>query len=240
LQREQFDQTSQRNQPFVQGGTQAFNALLDRLGLTGNTTAEGFGSLGGVQTFDGGPAFTAPTAEQVMAQPGYQFGLRQGQENLDRQAAARGTRYSGAALAQAARYGNDYATGQYGNEYNRLMGAQQQGFNQRLGTFNANQGARQQGFNQLAGVAGIGQASANNTAAAGQQFASTVGQNLMGAANAQGANSIAQGNIWGNALNQGISQWNQSQGRSSYGNRSIWSPGYDDINGTGGGWTGDR
>lgn len=233
LSADQYNSTVERNAPFVQGGTTAFNALLQRLGLSGDRNAADFGTFGQAATFDGGPAFQAPTAEQVMAEPGYQFGLQQGQNALARQGAARGTNYSGAALAEAARYAGDYATGRYGDAFNRSMGAQQQGFNQRFNAFNANQGAQQQAYNQLAGPIGFGQAAANNTASAGQQFASTAGNNLMGAANAAGANAIAQGNIWGNVLNQGVSAYNNRPGQSSYGNTSSFrwddpyrNPGY--------------
>jgi len=178
LQKRMYDETVARNQPFVSGGTQAFNSLLDRLGLSGNTQAEGYGSFGKV-----------PTAQDVMAEPGYQFGLEQGQKALDRTTNMRGMRYSGAALKAANRYGNDYATGQYNNAFNR------------------GQQAQQQAYNQLSGVANTGQAAANNTSAYGANFANNAAQNTMGAGNANAANSIAQGNIWTNAINQGVSAY---------------------------------
>jgi hypothetical protein len=182
LQKEMYDQTVTRNQPFVQGGTQALNALLGRLGVGENTGQPGFGSLG-----------MAPTAEQVMAEPGYEFGRSQGMQALQNALNAKGMSYSGAALKAATRYGNDYASGQYGNAFNRM------------------QGANQQTYNMLSGVSNMGQAAANNTASAGTQFATQAGNNTMNAANVGAASQIAQGNIWQNALNQGVSQYKQSQ-----------------------------
>lgn len=198
LQQGIYEDTVQRNQPFVQGGTTAYNALLGRLGLAGadGSAASGYGS------------FKTPTAEEVMAQPGYQFGLDQGQNALNRQLNARGMSYSGAQLKAANMFGSNYGTQQYQNAFNNL------------------QSSNQQAYNQLMGAAGMGQASANNTAAAGQQFGAQAGQNMIGAGNAQAANSLAQGNIWGSAINQGV---------SAYRNRPAESPNVANWNsGTGG------
>lgn len=179
LQRGIYNDTVDRNQPFVQGGTNAYNALLGRLGIGGtNGQLEGYGTLGKV-----------PTAADVMATPGYQFGLDQGTNALNHKLAARGMNYSGAALKAASRYGNDYATTKYNEAFTRQ------------------QGADQQAFNQLSQTAQIGQASANNTASNGQAFGAAAGNNLQGAANAQGAATIASGNAYTNALNQGVSAY---------------------------------
>ncbi len=183
LQADQYGQTVARNEPFVSGGTNAFRTLLARLNS---------GEFGRV-----------PTAQDVMSEPGYEFGRDQGMRGLNRQLNARGLSYSGAQLKAASKFNNDYASGQYGNAFNRL------------------QGANQQNYNHLMGAAGMGQASANNTASAGQQFANQAGNNLTGAANAQAANSLAQGNIWGNVINQGVSAYNNRPAQSS----NAWNSG---------------
>lgn len=209
LSKEQYDATVARNAPFVSGGTTSFNALLDRLGLSGNTSAAGYGSFGKV-----------PTAQDVMSEPGYQFGLQQGQQQIDRAMNARGMAGSGAQVKAAARFGTDYASGQYNNAFNR------------------SQSAQQQAFNQLGNVATMGQNAANNTGTAGASFAAGAGKNMIGAAGEQAANAIAQGNVWGNVLNQGVSAYkNRPQGAAG---GNIWAPGYDDVNAMYGGWTGDH
>lgn len=176
VQKDQYGQTVDRNQPFVSGGSTAFNSLVNRLGLS-----------------------HIPTAQDVQNEPGYQFGLDQGQNQLNRQLNAKGMNYSGAQLKAAARYGNDYATTKYDDAFTR------------------DQQADQQSYNQAFGLARIGQASANNTAAAGENFANTTGNNLMGAANSQAANSLAQGNIANNALNQGVSAYRNYQAPATTG-----------------------
>ncbi len=212
LQRGIYEETVQRNAPFVQGGTTAYNALLGRLGLAGadGSAASGYGS------------FRTPTAEEVMARPDYQFGLDQGQNALNRQLNARGMSYSGAQLKAASMFGNNYATGQYQNAFNNM------------------QSSNQQAYNQLMGAAGMGQAAANNTASAGQQFGTQAGANMQGGANAQAANSLAQGNIWGNVINQGVSAYTGYKGgggSSGGGSGSAWNSGTGGA-GSSGSWGG--
>ena len=52
--------------------------------------------------------------------PSYKFRFGEGMKALDRQAAARGGLISGGALKAAQRYGQDFASTEFGNAYNRL------------------------------------------------------------------------------------------------------------------------
>lgn len=154
-QRRQFDQTRQDYAPYRQAGQQALGQLageLDRM----------------------------PTPQEVMGQPGYQFGLDQGMQAMQRRTAAMGGRVSGQALKAASRYGTDYATTGYNAEYQR----------------------RQDRLNRLASLAGIGQPATGASAQAGQSMANNVGAATIGAGDAAGASRVAQGNIWGNQGNQ--------------------------------------
>ena len=102
--------------------------------------------------------------------PSYQFRLGEGMKALERQAAARGGLISGGALKAAQRYGQDYASQEFGNAYNRL-----------------------------AAMAGIGQTATGAMGNAAGAFGANAGQNYMGAANARasgyvgGANAITGG-----------------------------------------------
>lgn len=116
------------------------------------------------------------TLADFVRDPGYDFRLQQGQQALDRSAAARGGALGGAAIKAAARYGQDYASGEYQNAYNR---------------FNAD---RTQRFNRLASLAGVGQTATRDVAQQGAQVAANVGNNIMGAGNAQASSYVAQGN----------------------------------------------
>lgn len=150
------------------------------------------------------------TPAQVMADPGYQFGLAQGNKNIQGTAAARGGLYSGATQRALSRFGSDYATSRYNDTYNRME------------TGRTNQ------FNRFATAAGIGQTANNQVGQAGMNFANQAGSNLIGAGNAQAASSLAQGNAWGNALNQGISSYGRyagSSGIDASGAGSLYSGG---------------
>lgn len=128
------------------------------------------------------------TAEETMQEPGYQFGLQQGQQGLDRKIAAAGSRLSGASLKAASRFNTDYATSGYNAAYQR----------------------RQDRLNRLASLAGLGQTATGSSAAAGTNSANQITNLLSNQGDASGAGIMAQGNIWGNALNQYIGQ-NQRQ-----------------------------
>lgn len=176
--------------------------------------------LAGLSTFD-----PTPTHEQVANEPGYQFGMLQGRNALEGSAAARGGLYSGNALKELTQYATDYASTKYNDAWNRA----QSGFANR--------------WNRLAGLAGIGQQATNQVNAYGQAATNNAGMYGMDAANAGAANQIGQANIWGNALNQlgsigGRAGWFGGGGGATNGN--IWAPGFDDIAGASGGWTGGR
>lgn len=120
------------------------------------------------------------TSADVMSDPGYQFGLSQGQLGLDRKAAAAGGRVSGAALKSAAEYANNYATTGYNAAYQR----------------------RQDRLNRLASLANLGQTATGGSAAAGAAKSNAISNLLSSQGDASAAASMAQGNIWGNTVNQ--------------------------------------
>lgn len=134
---------------------------------------------------------------QVQLDPGYQFGLRQGQQAIDRKTAAAGGRISGAALKAAAQYGTDYATTGYNAAYSR-----------------ANQ-ARTDRLNRLAALAGIGQTATQNVDAAGANSANARSALMVTAGNNAGAAAMAQGNIWANTGNQLAALYGRSAGSTA-------------------------
>jgi hypothetical protein len=136
----------------------------------------GVDALGQLQTDINQPT----TAADVMSDPGYQFGLDQGQLALDRKFAASGGRVSGAAMKAAAQYGTNYATTGYGAAYQRS----------------------QDRLNRLAALAGVGQTATAGSAAAGAGLANAISGILQSQGNATGAAQLAQGSIWGGAGNQ--------------------------------------
>jgi hypothetical protein len=154
-QRREFDINQGNQQPYLDAGRTA---------------------LGQYQTDIGKPI----TAADVMSDPGYQFGLNQGQLGLDRKTAAMGGRVSGAALKAADRYATDYASTGYNSAYQR----------------------GQDRLNRLASLAGLGQTATQASAASGLASTNAISNLLTNQGDARAAGQLAQGSIWGNALGQ--------------------------------------
>lgn len=145
----------------------------------------GAGALGQLTagTAAGGDFNRDFTLADFTRDPGYDFRMQQGQQALERSAAARGGALSGGALKGIARYGQDYASGEYQNAYNR---------------FNND---RTQRFNRLASIAGVGQTATRDVAQMGSQVAGNVANNIIGAGNAQASSYVGQGNAIAGAAN---------------------------------------
>jgi len=129
--------------------------------------------------------------DQFQQDPGYAFRLKEGQQALDRQAAARGGLISGGALKAAQRYGQEMGSQEYTNAFNRY------------------QAERQARLGPLQALTGMSQTTAQQIGAAGQNMATNVGEAYQGAANAR-----ASGYVGGaNALTGGLGTYlNYSQG----------------------------
>ena len=131
-----------------------------------------------------------------MMDPSYQFRLGEGMKALDRQAAARGGLISGGALKAAQRYGQDFASTEFGNAYNRLAGLAGVG---QTATNTLTGAAGQFGQNQAAGLSNAAQARASgyiggaNALAGGlsQYLNYTQGQNMVNALQNRGTSPYA-------------------------------------------------
>ena len=187
---------------------------IDETGLQAAIDAEM--ARGGIdsQSGDYGSLMKAFTGDDLQNEPGYQFGLQQGNQALDRKAAAGGGYFSGAALKAAQRFGQDYAGTKFGEAFNRDT---------------AN---KTNTFNRLTGLINPGQTAANQVGTMGASYANQVGNNLTSNATAQGAAGIAGANAWQNAINGGVNAYQQYNAKNSlaenlftdYGNRGMsWS-----------------
>jgi hypothetical protein len=163
-QQRQFDITQQNMKPFRDAGLSVLPELQSGLAPGGEFNKN----------------FTLADFQQ---DPGYQFRMDQGQQALERSAAAGGGLLSGGTGKALQQYGQDYASGEYSNAYNR---------------FNNDQTTR---FNRLSALAGTGQTATNTLATLGANTASNIGENYLQAGNASAANYIGQGN----AVNNGVS-----------------------------------
>lgn len=100
VQREIYQDTKQRFEPYEQAGGQGLNAYLYEMGL--GEMPEGYGG------------FTAT--------PGYDFRVQQGQDSVNALAGARGGLMSGRTMQDLTRFGQGIAAEEYGTHMGRLAG----------------------------------------------------------------------------------------------------------------------
>lgn len=105
------------------------------------------------------------------ASPGYDFRRDEGNKAIERMAAARGLRLSGATLKDSARFTDGLASSEYGNHYNRL-----------------------------AAMAGIGQSATSNQMNAGTNYANASSQNALAAGQARASGYTNMGNAFSNTM----------------------------------------
>lgn len=197
LQKQQFDRQVELQDPYRQAGLLGQNRLLDLLGLSGNTGAQGYGSM--MRNFG---------QEDFQQDPGYGFRMSEGLKALDRSAAARGGLISGAALKGAQRYGQDMASQEYQNAFNRY------------------QTNRSNMLAPLVGLQNLGQSAASNMGNAGANYANNAGNLMQQGAAAQGAGSVGIANAFNSGLGNYMTYQNnqnnnnlmqQMVNRSAYG-----------------------
>ena len=163
-----------QTQPQNQVDYAGLNAAVDRA-LAQQQKPSGFGDL--LKTFD---------ASQMYNDPGYQFRLGEGIKARERQLAAMGKYLSPEASKVLERYGQEYASGEYGNAYNR---------------FNTDQGNL---FNRLAALSGYGQTASGQVIGSGANYANAATDLYTGMGNsivaANQANAARRGSMFGNIL----------------------------------------
>jgi hypothetical protein len=125
--------------------------------------------------------------------PGYQFRLKEGMRGLESSAAARGGLLSGGTLKGIQRYGQDMASQEFTNAFNRYQA-------ERSGTLNPFQS-----------MAGMGQSVANQVGNMGMNYANQAGETMQNAANARASGYIGQANAVTGAIGNISNQYYQNQ-----------------------------
>ena len=195
LRRQMYEEGVARQKPFYEAGVNALPGYLSGIG-PGGELVRGF------------------TMADYQADPGYGFRMTEGMKALERSAAARGGLMSGGTGKALQRFGQDLASQEFSNAYNR---------------FRDTQGLRR---NALAGVVGYGPTAAGAMTGSGQNYAAGAGPVMTGqgetTANAllaaQRARSSAYGDV-GSALGKYLSGSGFGMGRGYGGgvtNFSDW------------------
>jgi hypothetical protein len=182
-QRAMFERQVELQEPFRQAGLKGQNRLLELLGLSEDKTAPSYGKY----------ATAEFGMDKFKSDPGYAFRMSEGMKALERSAAARGGLLSGATLKGTQRFGQDLASQEYQNAFNRYQA-------ERLGTLNPYQA-----------LSGTAQTSANVLTNAAGNLGGQLGSNIIGAGNAQAAGQIGQANAIVGGLGQGINFYQNQQ-----------------------------
>jgi len=134
-------------------------------------------------------SLTKPFNFDISQDPGYQFRLSQGTGAIENSAAAKGMQLSGATLKDLMKFGQDFASGEFNQAFQR------------------DQATKNQLFSMLTGATGIGTGATNTAVGAGQTNATNIGNTLTGIGNATAAGQIggSLGNSLGNAGNSMMS-----------------------------------
>ena len=186
-----YNQTRSDLAPYMSMGTAALGQLGNLWGL--NPTGGG----------GGGPNPAA--AMQALTQfPGYQFGMNQGIQALDRSAASRGTVLSGGQRKDITQFGNDYALSAAWAPY----------------------------MAQLNQFAGMGQNAAASAGGFGANAANQSAQQQLNAGQAVASGQVGQANAWSGALASIAGQdWSGGSKNtwSSYGNNAPAAQGANGV-----------
>lgn len=168
-----FAKQTELQEPFRQAGITSQNELLRLLGLSGDKTSAGYGSL--AQPF---------TGQDMYKDPGYAFRVSEGVKALDRSAAARGGLLGGNQLRGVTELGQNLASQEYMNAFNR---------------YQAERAAR---LNPLQSLFGAGQSSANTLTGAAGNLGAALGQSAENIGAARASGYVGQANAINNALGQ--------------------------------------
>lgn len=166
----QFDKTVQLQEPWRLAGEGALGYLTQGI-KPGGEFARDF------------------SMADFQADPGYAFRLNEGIKALDRTAAARGGLMSGAQLKGISDYGQNTASQEYTNAFNR---------------YQVNRANR---LNPLLSIAGLGQTSTNALTNAGTALGNTMGSNIMAAGNANASGYMGTANAVSSGLNTGLNYY---------------------------------
>lgn len=156
----------------------------------------------------------------LQADPGYQFRVQQGQQALDRSAAARGLLGSGQAAIEAEQYGQGLASQQYQQALQNAMSASGLTNQQNMGLANMMLGGQGQQFSQNAGLQGqLYNMLMGSSQFGQQQQAQQFNQMLQAAQMLQGVNQD-----WYNRLAQlsGASTGSPASGQQAAANAGQW------------------
>jgi len=135
--------------------------------------------------------------------PGYAFRMSEGMKALERSAAARGGLLSGGALKGIQRFGQDLASQEYQNAYNRALTQ----------------------YNTTAALAGVGQTATNALSGAAGQYGQNAAEAIQSGAAARASGYVGGANALTSALGTGLNYYQGQNYLKAFQNRPWQTPG---------------
>lgn len=191
-------------------------------------------------SFEPPPAFTAPTGAEILEDPGYRFRLEQGQQALERAAAAKGALNTGGTLKNVLGFGQDLASQEFERVYNRRLGEYEQRYGHATqdyardydkwrGEFDLARNqwneAQDRPFNKLASIAGLGQTATSGLAGLGAGYTGQYGNTLSQLGGAYGSTLGNMGRGVGDLYTQGAN----ARAAGQVGGANAWAQGLSGI-----------
>lgn len=143
--------------------------------------------------------------KDFQADPGYRFRLTEGMRTLENSAAARGGLLSGNTLKALSNYGQNSASNEYQNAYNRFTNDQTNIFNRLAALANTGQVTGQQ-------LGSLGASTAGNIGSLSASTAGNIGNNMMTAGAARASGYTGQANALNNGINNGFMLYGANNG----------------------------
>jgi hypothetical protein len=225
FQKEQYATSQKELAPWLSTGTAGLANLSNLLGISPTGQASTIGADGTAQqgadlaslinpalgdkgslAADWTGKFVAPDGITEQNDPGFKSRLAEGMKLIQNSAASRGDLLSGATAKGLIDYGQNKASDEYQNVYNRAYNQYSTDYN----TFKQNQSDK---FNRLASLAGVGQTAASTLGTLGQGAANNISNTLLtsgqqqandlnNAAAARASGYASSANAWGGAVSQ--------------------------------------
>jgi hypothetical protein len=180
-----YERQGEFQRPFIDDGRLAQDQIMQLMGLSGDKNAANYGEY--AKAFGAG---------EFALDPGYAFRQSEGIKGLGRSASARGGVLSGGALKDITRFGQELASQEFQNAFNRA------------------QTERAARLNTLGGISSSGQSAANVMTGAAGQYGSNSAANALARSQATSANSIGRASTTSNiATNRGLATGNLARER---------------------------
>jgi hypothetical protein len=184
MQERMFNQQTALQEPFRQAGLTGQNEYMRLLGLGGDPASQGYGSL---------QSGFMPQNYMEQIDPGYGFRMSEGLKALQKSAAARGGFLSGKTLKDITGYGQEMASQEYQNAFNRY------------------QTARNATLDPYGRLAGMGQQTATGLGEAATNYGSRQSDLLTGMGNARASGYVGATNALTNAFSNAVNTAGQFQ-----------------------------